>query len=266
MLNSSFVPVYLSNEDFLANGAAPAAERAEYVRMWAEFTKLNKGTGNVRVYILAPDGTAFDTLGIGSALMTERLAPFLASCASRLRVQPGDAVVPPKPQPAAPAHGPDSLALHLVARGFRKGSWREFPAENWIVLSRDEQLGWLPPAAARAGFTWTLDPRLSRKILTYFYPQTEDPDSTDRNQFLEQSLQLRALSPAMARIDGQLLMKRSFYPGRADLTLIRARLIGFVRIDPRRRTIADLQLVTHQAFFGEEEFGVAAARHGSGRE
>jgi len=41
-------------------------------------------------------------------------------------------------RPTPPAHQPDSLVFHLIARGMHTGSYREFPSENWIVLSRDE--------------------------------------------------------------------------------------------------------------------------------
>jgi hypothetical protein len=213
------------------------------------------------VYILTPGGDAFDTLGVVTATQTPGLTNFLQSCASRLNTKPGPTLVRPKAQSVAPVSGPGSRVFHVVSRGSNIGSWREFPAENWITLTPAECLKMLPPGDASVGTTWTLDAQIARKLLTNFYPQTEETDSTDRNQFVQQKLQLEVISSdgklATARVDGQLVMKRSFYPGRNDLETIRASLIGFVTFEPQSRKLESVQLVTEKAYFGPEEFATA---------
>ena len=57
ILNRSFVPVYLSNEDYAEDGPAPQAER-ERDRILREAAARGLSTGTVHVYVLDPDGHA----------------------------------------------------------------------------------------------------------------------------------------------------------------------------------------------------------------
>src|SRR5262249_8802414 len=146
--------------------------------------------------------------------------------------RPGPPVLSPKAQSVPPASAAGSHILHLVSRGSNVGSWREFPAENWITITTDEWGKMLAPGEGKPGAVWTLDPQLTRKLLTNFYPQTEDTDSTDRNKMAHHLLRLTVISTdgklATARIDGELMMQRTFYPGRSDFQTIRASLIGYL--------------------------------------
>src|SRR5581483_10953947 len=87
-------------------------------------------------------------------------------------------VVKPQPQSGPPPGTPDSLTLHLVSRGDDRGSWGEFPAANWILLSRKEWWKVLPAGEPKAAQTWTLDSEVGAKVLAYFYPQTENNHAT----------------------------------------------------------------------------------------
>jgi hypothetical protein len=91
--------------------------------------------------------------------------------------------------PAAPA---DAVALHLISANDARGSWGEFPAENWIVLAREDWSKLLPAGDVTLGQTWELDRGVSARILTYFYPQTENNNaSLDRIE--QQQLTANAL-------------------------------------------------------------------------
>jgi hypothetical protein len=50
----------------------------------------------------------------------------------------------------------DSLVIHLVSRALAGGSWHEFPAENWIVLSRPEWSELLPDGPVPLKSSWTV--------------------------------------------------------------------------------------------------------------
>lgn len=211
--------------------------------------------GDVRSYILSPDGHTYDVLWGGSATTT--LAT-LGRAVAQFRPQPGKPVVPPGPQSLPPPPAADTLTLHLIARGDDRGSWGEFPAENWIVLSRGDWSKLLPTSEVSPGQTWTLDSGVSARILTYFYPQTENNDArTDRID--QQSLTAKVLTVedevVTARVDGFVTMHHAFYPGRKDAQPLAAQVVGvltFVRGQP-----PTLTLVTTQAIHGTRPFKVA---------
>jgi len=63
------------------------------------------------------------------------------------------------------------------------------------------------------------------------------------------------LNTALAKLEGSLKMKRSFYPGRDDYKPINATLVGFLEFSPAARRVESMALVTEKASYGDEEFG-----------
>jgi hypothetical protein len=211
--------------------------------------------GDVRAYVLSPDGHTYDVVA------TETAATTLASlgrAVTQFRPQPGKPIVPPGPQSIPPPAPADTLTLHLIARGDDRGSWGEFPAENWIVLNREDWSKLLPAGAVSPGQTWVFDQNVSARILTYFYPQTENNDARiDRIE--QQSLTAKALTvkddEVTARVDGFVKMQHVFYPGRKDAQPLEAQVVGvltFVQGQP-----PTLDLVTTRAIHGTRSFKVA---------
>lgn len=257
--------MYLSNLDYRGPYAqqTPAEERQAFEEMWAGFVRLGKPVGMVRIYILDPAGQPYELPLVGLS-RTAAIETVLRGVAERFQVQPGPPLAAPRNQSRPPGRGREDLALHLVARGFREGSWREFPAENWIVLTPGDQAKLLPPGEFRRGISWTVDSALARRILRHVHPQTEDPDEQDRNQYLLLELRIKVLEvkggEAWGRIDGSVAMNRSFYPARpvANHHQIRARLAGWVEWEVGRRRVLSLAMATTEAYYGNEEFGVAA--------
>lgn len=264
VLNRFYVPVYTANEDYARNGSAPAEEKAENQRIFREFLDRKLGTGSVHVYLLSPDGRGLGGLDIGSATQTEKLLAALEKTARELRTAPGDPVVRPASQSSAPFSYREDAVLHLTARGFNRGSWREFPAENWIVLPRREWMRLLPPVGApvAAGQMWEVEPKLVTRLYHRFHPQTEDTtDDIARNRIEEQRLTgvVRSIQGdrVIAWFTGRLRMKRPFYPGRDDPNQVDAEIGGFAEFDGPTRRLLDFQLITEQATYGKEGFGVA---------
>ncbi len=258
LLNHYFVPVYSSNEEFEIGGTAPPEERAERARIFAEFTRARMGTGDVHVYILSPEGHAFDGLDIGRAVDPDLLIQALERTVQRLRTRSGEPAVKPARQSVPPRCASDALVFHLIARGFNKGSWREFPAENWVVLSQAEWKALLPSGNARVGTSWEIEKKLAAKLLANFYPQMEEKNSAERGRIDQQSLRLTLVSEAdgvaIARIDGSLRMKRTFAPSRQDNNFVNAILVGFMEFEPGKQRIRRLRLVTQKAVYAQEEF------------
>jgi hypothetical protein len=193
-----------------------------------------------------------------NVLHTPKTLAALERAVEEFHPTPGKPIVPPAAQSTPPPSGPDSVTLHLVARGNDRGSWGQFPAENWIVLERADWLKLLPAGNVDPGDTWELDRGVSARILTYFYPQTENNDArTDRIQQL--ALTAKALTVrdgvVTARIDGFVRMQHVFYPGRQDAQPLGAEVVGVLTFAPDR--IPSLQLVTTQAQHGRRPFSVA---------
>lgn len=272
LLNRYYVPVYTSNEDY--EGKSPAAspeERAEKQRIFGEFSDLKLGTGDVHVYILKPDGHALEGLDIGSAMVVEKEIALLERCAAKLGTVGGDPVIAPKVTSVAPSADPGALVLHVTARGAgtgpTAGSWREFPAENWVILKRPQwQKLLLPPQPAPTiGTSWDLEKDVMAEPLHRFYPQTEETTDDARTQIDRQEMRATVISiesgVITARIQGKLTMRRTNTNGKPDSNVIEADIGGSLQWtadgvgDPEIRS---LQLVTIKALHGRESFDVVA--------
>lgn len=266
LLNQYFIPVFSSEQETGPRAPGSSAEKAEHIRIMKESVRMPCGAGIVHVYILNPQGQVIDGLQVAQATHGDALEEMLQKTVQDLHTTPGRPVVMPTPQSRPPQYQPDSLVLHLTARGSQQGSaWRKFPGENWIVLSRAEWTAILPPSDAKVGSTWPLNDALTHKLLTNFYPQMEDHDSNvDRNRFDKASLVATVVSitggKIQARLDGTLVMKRSFYPDRPDNNFVNATLLGWTVLDTSNKSVESLELVTKSATYGDarqEEFNAA---------
>lgn len=245
----------MNDEYYPKHGSAPPEERTELQRIQQEGFAKKLSVGMVRAYVLSPDGHTYDVVATDTATTT--LAS-LGRAVAQFKPRPGKPVVPPGPQSVPPPAAADAVTLHLIARGDDRGSWGEFPAESWIVLNRQDWAKLLPAAAVSPGQTWGLDQDISARILTYFYPQTENNDArTDRID--QQSLTARALTVkdgvVTARVDGFVKMHHAFYPGRKDAQPLEAQVVGVLIFVPGQPP--KLELATTRAVHGTRPFKVA---------
>jgi len=223
------------------------------LRIYYDYAAKKLPFGNVHFYILTPDAEALDGISV-NGLTVELFAALLEKTIRNLQLKPGDPVVKPSPQSTPSPRPSDSLVFHLIARGSRVGSYREFPSENWIVLGRDEGLSLLPSGAVQPGATWAIEKKVAAKFLIKFYPQSVEVNTAERSRIDEYSLKATVLSVedniACARLDGTLIMKRSWSPGADDNNFVRATLLGFINFDPKLREFQALRLVTTKAIYG----------------
>ena len=258
-LNSSFVPVYVVNEDYRDNGPAPKEERAEMTRIYREALGSGFSAGTVHVYLLAPDGKTIAGMHVAEAAQTPKLIELLDKWITKLNVKPGKALVAPVPQSVAPTCDPGSLTLHLVARPLGGGGSWSGVSEDWITYSPDEIKGWLPTATGRPGQTWTPNAALVSRTFLHIYPVTENND-VQKNSVQQQELNARLLSVnngiARARLDGRLRMAHWFYHKPED-KVVDANLVGYIEFDIASRRIRKLSLATETATYGGGTFGVA---------
>jgi len=256
MLNRNFVCVYTANEDYTGSKPrVPAEERAELARIRDEGFAKKLPVGDVRAYVLTPDGHTYDIVATQTA---ESTLATLGRAVDQFKPQPGKPVVPPAPQSARPPAPASAITLHLISRGDDRGSWGEFPAENWIVLTQEDWPKLLPTGDVSPGQTWELDRAVSAKILTYFYPQTENNDARiERIQQHSLTAKVLTISDGLvtARIDGFVRMQHVFYPGRRDAQPLGAEIVGVLTFAPGQ--LPSLQLATTQAQYGKRPFKVA---------
>lgn len=276
LLNSYFVPVYVSNEDYGKDGSAPAEEKAERQRIYLEALKAKMSAGTVHVYITDPDGHAIDSQHVATASKVEQLTALLERTIARLKTPAGEPLVTPACQCTAPKADADALVLHLTARTLiRQGDefvpvsrklgetgssgWGAYAAENWIVLNHDEWVRLLPASEVSVGTTWNMDKQALAKVLTYFYPSTEN-NEVAKNRIDEQTVKGAILSAqdgaVCARIDGRLRMKHTFYH-KDDDNFVDATFVGIMDFDPSNKKIRSLQIVTDKASYGRTAFGVS---------
>jgi hypothetical protein len=262
LLNRYFVPIYVVNEDYRKGGPAPAEEKAEVERIYHAALKAGLSTGTVHVYIVTPEGAPVDSLHVAEAAKTEKLLALLKGTIGKFKVSEGKPLFDPRPQSAPPPVEEGGQVLHLTARGFSKGSWREFPAENWIVLKREEAEKLLPTVATAEGAGWEIPREAAARILTYFYPQTENND-VSKNRLEKAALRGTVTSLegnlAKARLTGDLRMQHSFYPNRPDEKFVEAAVVGYLWFEPESRKIRAFEIVTEDAVYGKEKFAAALA-------
>ena len=255
MLNAYFVPVYISNEEYEQEGSAPAAEKLERNRIWHEAHQKKLSSGTVHVYLLTPEGDVFNSLHVAHAIEKNNLRAALAKAIAERKLTPGKPLIPPAPQSMAPKHAADDAVLHVIARGTGHGSWREFPGENWIVLSKQEQAAFGDKADAN------IHAGIARKILTYFYPQTENNNATP-SRIEEASLhkvEVKSTDSVTAfRLEGKVRLKHAFYPHKPDNSEVVAPVLGWVEYDSREKKIISFRLATDDAHYGKEAIEVVA--------
>ena len=247
-------------------------------------------TGTVHAYVFTPDGEAIDSRHVAHAGPASMVA-MLERTVKELGVPVGRAIVTPSRRSRRPECSKDALVLHLTSRylvprdrsnarrdvegelvprvakdlgGERSGQWHALPSEDWLVLERNEWTGLLPEGRVAVGHEWKVDAKLADKLLTLFYPTTEQNDLS-KNRIDERSLKMTVLTVKKnrlrARIDGRLKMKHTFYPGRDDSNFVNATMVGLIEFDPSKPLIHSLQIVTDQATYGgntdTQPFGVA---------
>jgi hypothetical protein len=265
LLNRYFVPVYSSDEDSSPRGHGPEQEKAAHIRIYQEALKKPFGAGAVYVFILDPQGEVIDGMDVAHANQEDALLRMLKRTIEKLHTTPGAPIIAPTNQSRPPKHPADALVLHLVARGSLKAfPWREFPGENWILLSRSEWMSLLPRDVT-ADSSWSLNDALTRKLLTDFYPPTEELDTTqDRNEIQTATLSAKPISRKgsilRVQLDGKLVMKHSFYANRSDNFTVNATLLGWIEFDTAKTRITDFQLTTKHATYGggtAEDFNAA---------
>lgn len=270
--------MYTSNEDYAAKGPAPAEEKAERNRIWRDALKAGLSSGTVHVYILDPDGKVIDSQHVAVAAKVDELTAMLERVVERLHTPAGEPIVAPACQSRAPQAAADALVLHLIARNLvrqgnelvpvqaklgenRSGNWGAYPVEDWIVLERADWRKLLPAGVVEPGSAWDLDHDAAARVLTHFYPSTENNDLR-KNRIDQLALRATVLSVqdgvARARLDGSLKMKHPFYH-KDDDNVVEATVVGMLDFEPATRQIRSLQLATDRATYGRTHFGVVVS-------
>jgi hypothetical protein len=276
--------VHVSNQDYGEKGCATADEKREKNRIYREALEARLPAGSVCIYLLTPTAQPVDVAPLNQDLATNpaRLAEKMERLIQELKIAKGKPLLEPSEEPSAPECEPDAVVLHFTARylerrgdalvrpdntavlGTRKGgNWGDLPSEGWVVLDRPDWIKLLPVGEVRAGTAWDLDLKVTAKLLTHFYPPTENTDN-DKNRIDEQSLRARVESVdagvARARIEGKLKMKHPFYH-KDDKNFVEATLVGYLEFEIAKPNIRTLRLVTDKATYGEgsrpQNFGVA---------
>jgi len=262
MLNRYYVAYYVANEDWTGKGRLPAEDKAAIQRIVNEAHEAKLRVGSVSMYIAGPDGKILDGLRVPQAYTpVQNTVDLLQKTIDRLQVKEGKPLVKPAPQSAPPKADADALVLHIIVReDNQKQQWQRYPAENWLVFPKTDWSKFLPPAGARV---CEVDPAVSKRLLTFFYPGTEDThsDQVDRNVIenatILATVQSTGATKTLVRLDAALKMVRPFYPGHPEHKAVplEAKAVGYVEIESSR--VVSFRMATESATFGGKKFGVA---------
>jgi hypothetical protein len=279
LLNAYFVPVYVSNDEVPGDAEAVKAEKAERDRVLRAFLDARMSAGSVHVYVLTADSRPVGSIHVAHAgdrdggtgpTRTQRL---LEQAVADLKPEKGKPVVKPAAQSAAPKAPADALVLHLTARKLAaKGSWNEFPSEDWVVLRPAQWRKLLPPGDVKVGSTWDIDQDVASPVLTRFYPQTEvctakesellSATGSYKHRLEEASLKGTVIAVekdvVRARLDGRSKVLHQFYPNhRSPPTVSTANVIGYLEFDAGGQAVRSLRLLSDQGKFEKLGLGVA---------
>jgi hypothetical protein len=256
-LNAYYVPVFLSNEDFTDQGPAPAAAKAELHRIHRDGLAKGLSVGTVHAFILAPDGSVRDSLHTAEAAKADRLLVMLDRNVRALNVQPGKPIVPAVAQtPPQCLSGDTQVALvarYLQRSGDRlvpvesdSGDWTSLPSQEWLSLSPADVRSLTGGANPRPGNTRRVDAGTVNRILSHFYPPTENWEA-DKNTIRESALtaNVSLLDGKIAQITytGSLKMDHWFYH-KPDDRYVEAKIEGYADIDAHSGKLLRIRLAT----------------------
>jgi hypothetical protein len=259
LLNSYYVPYYVANEDWAGSGKLAADEKAEIRRIVNEAHEAKMRVGSVAVYLTGPDGRIIDGLRVPQLYEpVQNTVDLLQRNVEKLKLKEGKALVKPTPQSVPPRADADALVLHVAVReDNQKQSWQSYPAEDWLIFAKAEWSKFLPAAGAKS---YEIDAAVAKKLLTHFYPGTEDThsDQVDRNVIETATIRAKVLSSSRIQLEGTLKMQRPFYPGHPEhqAVPVEASALGFLELDGS--TIKGFRMATEKASFGKKGFGAAA--------
>jgi len=261
------VPVYISH-DAHESGDAPEGDKREWQRVYHEANAKLRRSGSVHVYVLAPrDGEVIESIDIGTATDPEKLLARLRAVVLKLKTIEGKPVVKPAPQCLPSGSAADSLVLHTVARSY-KGTWNEFPVEDWTVLGREEVARILPGGDVTVGRSWELDRGVTAKFLTNFLPNGFNYAGYHKVTIREQSLTATVVAVkdgvARARLVGKLRLRhktldfRRSPPADAE-EFAEMPLTGYLDFEPGTRRVRAVRLLADRATArdGSVEYAVA---------
>jgi hypothetical protein len=284
LLNGYFVPVYTSNDFISGPPNLLKEEQKERERVYGAFLKAKLSTGTVHVYVLSSDAAPLGSLHVAHAVEKDPATGkdqthlLLEKTIRELKIVKGEPLTPPRPQSERPKTDQttrDSLVLHLTARKLTeqgKGSWNEFPAEDWIVLSLDQWKKLMPSGLVHEGDSWNIDNEVSALILTRFFPQTEcctakdsdllSPSGKYKHRLEDQALRgtvvARDTEKVMARLEGRSKVLHQFYPFHDyPPTVSTAKIIGYLVINQTKNKVESLRIVTEGGRFEKMDMGVA---------
>jgi hypothetical protein len=279
LLNSYFVPVYTSNDFTSGDPEFVKKENAERDRVYRAFLNGRFSAGSVHVYVLSPDAEPIGSIHVAhagdkdKATGKDRTQLLLEKTIRELKPAKGKPLVTPRPQSQPPEAPADAVVLHVTARKLtEKGSWNEFPAEDWIVLEIGQWKKLLPAERLEVGRSWTIDREIATAILTRFFPQTECCTAKDsellsatgsyKHRLEDQELRATVIDvksgKAMIRLDGRSKVLHKFYPGKQyPPTVSTARVVGYAIFDVAKSKIDSLRLVSEGGKFEKMNMGVA---------
>jgi hypothetical protein len=278
LLNGYFVPVYTSN-DFVPGGPdLSKKEQAERDRVYRAFLEGKFSAGSVHVYVLSPEAEPLGSIHVAhagdkdQATGKDRTQLLLEKTIHDLKTPRGKPLVAPRPQSERP-RGPDALVLHLTARKLtEKGSWNEFPAEDWIVLSAAQWKKLAPSGQVKVGDSWEVAEEAATPILTRFFPQTECCTANDsellsaaghyKHRLEDRALRERVVEMSqgktMIALEGRSRVLHQFYPNHNYApTLSTAKVVGYLICDTAGGKIESLRLVSEDGKFEKMAMGIA---------
>ena len=251
LIATYFVPVWHSRDAYQLT-EPPREEQAELRRIDRDRDRRGLPGGTVCVFLLAPDGTVAASLPVQQAYQPEKLVPFLEKFIEdqKLHARAREAVETTRAgtraaRPKCPAGG---LVLHTWAR-YEARDPNRGTSQDWVTWTASDLAQLLPGTETTEGASW----RVAREIAEPLFARCFPPgpywsvrDSKVNDARLTAILVSRSAEEVCVRLDGHLEV---IHPNEGKETdrHMKARLLGYLRYDPRTKGVASLVMTSEEA-------------------
>jgi hypothetical protein len=249
LISRYFIPVWYSRDSYQL-GDHNRAEQSEVSLI--DRSAGGKG-GRVCVFLLDPDGSLLATQLVQQASKPENLIPLLRRVIEEQKVSARDPAAV-----RASAAGTRTMPRPKEKDGLMLRVWTRFDgnragyglSQDWVELSAGDADAFAPSSAMQAGATWEVPDPVADKIFRYFYPPGPNWNAQG-SEVVSRTLTATTTSltaeELQVRLRGALTLKFSFGNAADTPGKLTANVVGVVRYDRKKRTIASLEMITNDA-------------------
>jgi hypothetical protein len=251
LIATYFVPIWHSRDAYQLTEPS-RNEQAELERIDRDRDRRGLPGGTVCVFLLGPDGAVAASLPVQQAYQPEKLVPFLEKFIHEhgLRPREREAVEATRagPRAARPNSPTGGLVLHTWTR-YEARDPNRGTSQDWVTWNAAAMAKLLPAAETALSASWSVPHEVAEPLFARCYPPGpywSVRDSKVTNARLTATLVGRSAEENRIRLDGDLELIHP-HEGKETDRHVKARLLGYLRYEPKSNAITSFVLVSEEA-------------------